>query len=179
MSAPRPASWTPGHWALRAVIALGPVLAILALVPTGHPASAWIVVVLAGFAIAYAAQPYGLLGTFTTGIVLVSWADESGSRLPVWVVAAAACLVASHVAATLVDYGPDELPVPPPLARRWAVRGAAAFLTAPAVWLLAVWLRSRPAPNDLWVAGLAVLVLGALVATRWFPTELDRTGEKP
>ncbi|MGI8523824.1 MAG: hypothetical protein ACR2K3_11035 [Nocardioides sp.] len=179
MSASRPRSWTPSHWALRAVVALGPVVAMLALVPTGHPARGWVVLVVALLGVAYAAQPFGLLGTFTTGLVLVSWADESGSRLPVWAVAAAGCLVASHVAATLVDYGPDELPVAPSLIRRWAVRGALVFLAAPAVWLVALGLRTRPAPSDLWVAGLAVLVLGALVATRWFPTELDRTSEKP
>ncbi len=47
-------------------------------------------------------------------------------------------LLAAHVAAVLLSYGPPALPIGTRLLRRWLRRGAVVAVAAPLVWLVAV-----------------------------------------
>ena len=46
--------WSRGQWLLRAVAALGPVLAVLVTIPVGTPPPWWLVVVTAALGAGYA-----------------------------------------------------------------------------------------------------------------------------
>lgn len=157
--------WTRGQWALRAVVALGPVLAMLLAAPAGAEPGASSVALVGVLALAHARWPESPVGIAAPGVVLLWWGVGLGDDVSAWSLPAAAALLAAHVAALLAGYGPDALGVDAPTVRLWVGRGAAAFLLAPVVLLASLALRGRSETPGVWVAGLVVTLAAALVAT--------------
>ena len=157
--------WTTGQWALRVTAALGPVVALLATGPAGHPPRVSLIVLVGGLSIAHGRLPESPIGTVAMAVVVVWWGLVSGDAVSPWALLAAAALLASHVAALVAAYGPDGLGVDPGTVRLWAVRAAVVFLLSPAVWALAVLVRGGPELSWLWVAGLAVALAVTVAAT--------------
>lgn len=166
--------WSRGQWALRAVVAAGPVVALLLAGAAGSAPPAWAVLLVLGLALAHARLPESPAGTAAAGLAVLAWvvvpgdplgdralAGAAGPAGVVGAVGAAVALVAAHVAALLVAQGPDALGVDPATARLWLRRGAAVCLLAPVVAGLALVLRGRHESIAVWVAGLAVALVVA------------------
>ncbi len=98
-------------------------------------------------------------------LVISWWGVGLRDGIDPWALPAAAALLAAHVAAVLVSYGPAELPVDGATARLWARRAALVFLVVPLTYGLAVWVRDEPAPGGMWTAGLAAAFAALLLAS--------------
>jgi hypothetical protein len=170
-------SWPVSQLALRVVVALGPVVALaLGGVARNGPAW-WAILLVGGFSVAFALRPDGPYGSVAIVLVVGWWALGPRTAVPGVVVAAAGALVAAHVAATLVAYGPRTLPITRPLGLLWLRRGLLAFAAAPAVWLVATSLRRAPQPVDIWIAGLVVVLAGSVAGALLFPLADDTVRE--
>jgi hypothetical protein len=167
---------TRGGWALRVVIAIGPVVALVVPGLQGFGPPPWLVIVVAAASLAFAVLPDQFTGAATMALVVGSWTVETGAAMPVTVVAASMALLCSHVAATLASYGPTRLPPDLPIVLRWVRRTVLAWLVAPALWLVVDAYRGRVTPASFWVAGLAVALVLAVASATVFPTRLDRVG---
>ena len=157
--------WSAGQWALRLVVLTGPVLATAAVGLTGDPPSRLALVVVAATSLGFALAPESQAGSLAFATVLLTWGLGSSSSTPPEVLLAAGALLAAHVAALLVSYGPDDLPLDRRLTLTWLVRGAALCLVAPVVWLLAAALEGQPEPAGLWVTAVVALIVAAVAAT--------------
>jgi len=98
-----------GGWALRLVIFLGPIVALLAASPQGRTPPTWLVVVVGIFSFAFAVMPEHYVGNGALAIVVAWWTVEMEDGLPLSSIAAAAALLAAHLAGTLASYGPARL----------------------------------------------------------------------
>ena len=156
--------WSRGQWALRLLVLLGPVVALLAQWPSLGPPKVWLVALTVVLAAGFALVPESVVGAVVLLLVAFSWVNGLEHRLPVGALVAAAGLLVSHLAALVASYGPSRLPVSPWVARLWVRRGAVLFLSAPAVWLLAVGVRRLPDSGSVWVLGL-VVALSVVVVT--------------
>jgi MYXO-CTERM domain-containing protein len=157
--------WSRGQWALRVIVAAGPVVALLACAPTGAPPPAWLVLIVLGLALVHARAPESPFGIGAMGAVVLWWAAALDDRVEAWSLLGAAGLLASHVAAVVAAYGPDRLGVDPATARLWARRGLVALVPAPVVLLTGLLLEGRGEVRTVWVAGLAVALLAAVAGT--------------
>ena len=156
----------PGWWRaalLRAVVFVGPVVALLATGPAGNWPGPWLVALTVALAGGFAAMPESALGTSVFCVVVVWWGFAL-ERVPVEVVLAGTALLAAHLSALLVSYGPAQLPVDDAVLARWLGRGVLVGLAVPAVWLLATALEDQPEPPGIWVAGLVAGVVVCAVA---------------
>jgi Na+/citrate or Na+/malate symporter len=165
---------TRGGWALRAVIGLGPPVALLAATPEGFVPPVWldVLVVLTSAGFAYLPEQY--IGSAALLLVVGWWAVDVGDAMPLAVVLASGALLASHLAATLAAYGPRLLSPDRAITLRWTRRGVLAWLVAPVLWLAVDTQRGRTTSASYWVAGLAVALVVAVVAATVYPTRLDR-----
>jgi hypothetical protein len=157
-------------WCLRAVAALGPLVALWAGAPEGFVPSTFVVVVTAGLGVAYAFLPEHFIGPIVLVVVLLWWSLNVGGSMPGGALVAAAALVASHVAGVLLGYGPSRMAVRADLVVPWLVRGALVWLAAPVVWVAARAYSGQASPTSYWLAGLAVALVGAVVAAVRVPT---------
>lgn len=148
---------------LRGVILVGPVLALLAARPADLP-HGWFVVLTAVLSVGFAAMPESPLGAGCLGLVVFWWALAAGDGVPVEAIPAALLLLATHLAAVLLSYGPPSLPIGAALLGRWVRRGAGVAVAAPLVWLVAVVVDDQPEPPGIWVAGLTCAVVVCIVA---------------
>jgi len=164
---------TRGGWALRAVIVLGPFLALVSAVPEGFAPPVWLVVlvVLASMVFAYLPEQY--VGSAAMVLVVGWWSIDVRGAMPLAVVVASGALLASHLAATLAAYGPRELPPDRAIVLRWLRRGVLVWLVAPLLWLTIDVQRGHTTPASYWVAGLAVALVVAVTAATLYPTSLD------
>jgi hypothetical protein len=154
----------PSVWVLRGILAAAVVLALLAGIPEGYrPPVVLVALVVAGSLLA-AFRPEHLALSITMTLVLVWWALQLRSEMPVAVLVAAASLTAAHVAATLLAYGPPTLPIDLPLAVLWFTRGAMAWTAALAVWVVARAYTGHGSPGLFWLIGLAAALVAAVVA---------------
>jgi hypothetical protein len=161
--------WTRGQWALRTVVLLGPLVAVLARVPSLGGPPPWLVVLVLALGTGWALAPESVVGVVTLLVVGMSWAADRVGDAPAGVLVAAFGMLAAHLAAVVLSYGPARLPVAPGVVRLWAWRGLGVFATAPVVWVLARVVRELPDSGTVWVLGLAVavsVVVVALAATR-------------
>ena len=156
--------WSRGQWLLRAVAALGPVLAVLATIPVGTPPPWWLVVVTAALGAGYAYFPDSAVGTGVLLLVLIWWAVGPPDGLHPMAILAAAALLAAHVAGILAGYGPGSVPPDPAAVRRWVARGIVVLPAAVLAWAMATAARDSDEPPGLWAAGLAGLLVGIVVA---------------
>jgi hypothetical protein len=164
---------TRGAWALRVVIALGPLVALLAAVPEGFAPPLWLGVLVALVSVGFAYLPEQYLGSLAMVLVVGWWAIDVRGAMPLAVVVSAGALLASHIAATLAAYGPRMLSPDRAIVLRWTRRGALVWLVAPVLWLVVDAQRGHTTPASYWVAGLAVTLVVALVAATVYPTRLD------
>lgn len=156
--------WTPAQAALRITIVAGMMVALLATGLRGAWPAWWLVLLVAGLAVAFALLPEAPMGTVATGLVLAWWGFAfRGGPYPEALLAAAGLLTA-HVAAVVAGYGPRDLPPDPATVRLWAVRGAVVFLAAPTVFVVAALLAGQPEPGGIWVAGLAAAPVTTVAA---------------
>ena len=156
--------WTPAQAALRTTIVAGVMVALLATGLRGVWPAWWLVVLVAGLAVAFALLPEAPMGTVATGLVLAWWGFAfRGGPYPEALLAAAGLLTA-HLAAVVAGYGPRDLPPDPATVRLWAVRGAVVFLAAPVVYVVATLLEGQPEPGGIWVAGLAAALVTTVAA---------------
>jgi len=167
------AGLTPAGWVLRAVIVLGPPVALLAAAPEGFVPSTWFLLVVVVASVAFAAMPEQYAGSLALLLVVAWWAAVIGAAMPLAVVVAAAALLASHVAASVAAYGPTPLPPERRVVLRWGRRSAAVWLVAPLLWLVVDAQRGRATPVSYWVAGLAVALVLAVLVALVYPTRLD------
>lgn len=151
-------------WLLRGVLFLGVVAALLAGVGAGDTPPPVVVVVVVLGALLSAFRPEHLSLPLTMGLVVVWWALELHGHTPALVLAVAACLVAAHVAAVLLSYGPPTLPVDPSLGLLWFARGALSWLAALMVWVVARAYSGHGTPTLFWLSGLGAAVGAAVVA---------------
>ncbi len=148
---------------LRAVILVTPVLALLAARPTDLP-HGWFVALTLVLSMGFAAMPESPMGTLCLGVVVFWWALAAADGVPVGAIPAALLLLAAHVAAVLLSYGPPALPIGTALFGRWLRRGAGVAVAAPLVWLVAVVVEDQPEPPGIWISGLACAVVVCIVA---------------
>jgi hypothetical protein len=149
---------------LRALIALGPVVAVLAAGPAGHWPPWWMLAVTIVFAGGFAAFPESPFGVGAILVVLAWWVAGLDDGLHPAVLVAATALLVTQVAAVLASYGPGEMPVEPALLWLWVRRGALALLGVPLVWGLALILRDEPEQPGVWVVGVAAGLVATVAA---------------
>jgi hypothetical protein len=148
---------------LRAVILVAPVLALLTARPADLP-NGWFVVLTLVLSLGFAAMPESALGTVCLGVVVLWWALAASDGVPVAAIPAALLLLATHLAAVLLSYGPPALPIGTALLGRWLRRGTGVAVAAPLVWLVAVVVDDQPEPPGIWISGLACAVVVCIVA---------------
>lgn len=161
-------------WVLRVLVALGPVVAVLAASPQGHTPSTFIVLLVAAGGVLFALAPENFVGVVVMGLVIVWWTLEVRDDVPVSSLVAAAGLLTSHVAATLLGLGPARVVLDRRVVVRWAVRGLVVWPAALVVWLVADAFSGRPTPTTFWLAGLAAALVAAVVAGLVVPVRSDR-----
>jgi hypothetical protein len=156
--------WSRGQWLLRATVAVGPVVALLATIPAGATPRWWLVVLVAGVSAGFAILPESAAGTGAYVLVILWWGLGLRETLHPAVVVAAAALLASHLAATVAAYGPSTLAVEPAVVRLWAVRGVLVFPAAVLAWVAVRLLDEQPEQAGVWAAGLAGLLVTMVAA---------------
>jgi hypothetical protein len=156
--------WSPGQWLLRAVIVLGPQVALFARTGPLDAPRPWLVGLVLVLGAGWALLPESILGAVTLLAVGFSWAAGHDGAVPLAAVVAALGMLAAHLAALVVGYGPPRLPVSPSVVRLWSLRGAGVFVAAPAVWLLARAVRDLPGAGSAWLIGMVVAFSVTIVA---------------
>jgi hypothetical protein len=157
-------------WTLRAVVVLGSLLALYAGAPEGFVPSPFTGALVAVLAAAFALRPEHFVGSVALSVVLVWWALHVGSAVPTGALVAAAALLAAHVAAVLLGYGPPQMRVGADLVVLWVPRTAVVWLAALVVWLTARAYTGHVTPTLFLLTGLAAAVVGAVVAAVVIPT---------
>ncbi len=152
-------------WVLRVLVALSPLAALLCTAGAGEGAPGWLVVLVLVLGLGWAAFPESVAGAAVIVAVIVWWGVGLREGLDVWALPAAAALLAAHVAAVLLSYGPPQLQLDGPTFWLWVRRGASVYLAAPLVFGLAVWVRDQPAPDGMWAVGLAAALAAMLAAS--------------
>ena len=173
-------AWTPGSLTLRLLVVLGPLVAMLASGLGGAVPPVWLVVAVTGLGLGAAVLPESPLGAAALLLVVARWTlgpEQPGP--PLGALVAVTGLLVAHVAAVVVSYGPDRLPVDGPLLRLWVGRGAAALSVAPLAWVLARAVEGRPAPPGLWAVALVAVSVAAVIAAAAFPVALGERGRPP
>lgn len=150
---------------LRALVFLGPIVAVLATGPAGNWPPYLVIGAVVGTAAAAAWDPDSPYGTGAGLVVLGWWAIALEDSLPASILVAGLALVVAHVAAVLASYGPATMPVDAPTIRLWAVRGALVLVTVPSAWLLARALRGEPEQPGIWLLGACAAFAATVAAT--------------
>lgn len=156
--------WTLGQWVLRALLVLGPLIALAVRARSLGATPLWLDALVLVLAAGWALAPESVVGSVVLVLVALTWADGERGGLGVEALAAAAALVTAHVASVVLSYGPQRLPVPPAVARLWAVRGAVLWSSACAVWVVGRLVADLPTSGTVWVAGLGVALSVIVVA---------------
>ena len=160
--------WSPGQWLLRVVIVVAPLGAVLAGIPAGATPGIVFLLVLLVLALLFALFPASQGGVLVLLTPVVWWAAAPDDPLHPMSMVAAAALLACHVAALLASYGPDRLPLDPILVRLWVRRAVLLMLPVPVVWAAADVLAGEKGRPAVWVSGLAIACVAALVSTTVF-----------
>ena len=153
---------------LRALVVLLPCIALaLALPDVPH----WFVLLVVPVgAAAWARTPDHAVGIVPLVVAGCWWAARGVVDWRVLVVAA--LLLGAHVAATLLSYGPEALPVDRRLVRLWSLRALVALVPVPVAWLAVRGMDPRLAPPWLWLLTGGVTVVLLLATTRLTRSEV-------
>ena len=169
--------WTRGQWALRALIVLGPLVAIFARWGSLGAPRPWLVAQVLILGLGWALAPESVVGAVTLLVVGFSWVSSEMTEVPSMALVAALAMLVAHLASLVASYGPPRLPVAPSVARLWAIRAAVVFAAAPLVWLLTTAVRELPGSGTVWVAGLVVALSVVLVAAVATQSAMPEEGE--
>lgn len=163
-----PAGITPPVLALRALLLVLPCAALaLALPVVPHWSVVAAVVVLSAW---WVRSPDHVVGAASLVLVAGWWAVHGVVDWRVLVVAT--LLLAAHVVATLMSYGPATMAVDPHLASLWVRRGLLALVPMPVTYLAVQGLDARLAPPWVWMtAGVVVVALLLTTARLTQPEE--------
>jgi hypothetical protein len=142
---------------------------VLAPALQGYPPSVFVVLVVLVAALGWSLAPDHLMGGVATLLVLIWWTTVVGDALPFTSVVAAAGLMLSHAAATVLGYGPPRTHIAPRLVMIWALRAVMVWPAALAIWLIADVYSGHATPTSFWILGLAGALAGALAAAFWVP----------
>jgi hypothetical protein len=143
---------------LRALLLVLPCAALaLALPERPHTVVVVLVVLCSAW---WARVPDHLSGAVALALVVAWWTVHDVVDWRVLVVGV--LLLAAHVVATLLSYGPDALAVDPHLARLWLARGLLSLVPLPITWLALRGLDADLAPPWLWMT--AAVLTGLLLA---------------
>jgi hypothetical protein len=150
------------QWGARAVVALAPVVTLLAGGLAGADVHWWLVALVAFVALTAAAQPDSQAASVVLVLLVVFWwwSVPSASGAPVLL--AAAATIAVHVAAALASYGPANLEISRGLVRLWVGRGLLLWAVA-----LAAWATSRLARPEAVSMVLALVVVAGVAFWAW------------
>ena len=157
-------------WLLRAVVVLGLLVALWAAAPEGFVPSVLMTAVVLATAVAFALRPEFFVGSVAPTLVLIWWTLVVKSAFPDGALVAAAGLLASHLAAVLLGYGPARMTVGSDLVLTWVTRGAAVWVAALAVWVTERTYAGHSIPGAFWLIGLSAALVGAVVAAVLIPT---------
>lgn len=165
--------FTAGQAALRLVVLLGPVVALVSTGLVGPAPAWWLLALVATLSVAFATLPDSPFGTAVMIVVLAWWGLSLRDGLHPEAILAAAGLLAAHLAALVSSYGPGVMPVDRQVLRLWLIRGSLVFVSAPVVWVIAVGLRGQPEPAGIWVGGLTAALAATVVAAVAFGVSQD------
>ena len=158
--------------ALRSVVVVGALATLGAAVAAGATAPIWVAAALLLLALATAVVPDSSAPALLLLAQAYLWLLTPSAASP-WVLLAALGMVLAHVAAMVAAQGPATMPVDPGAVRRWAGRAGAVALAGVPVWVLVVLLRHAPGERLVYLAGLVVLIAGAVGTARWISTSRD------
>ncbi len=148
---------------LRVVLFLLPCIALAVALPA-RP-HLLVVATVVGCAAWWARTPDHLSGGVALVTVMVWWTVHGVVDWRILVVGA--LVLAAHVIATVLSYGPASLPVDPRLAALWLRRGLLAFVPLLVTWFALRVLDARLAPSWLWMTAALVLVALIVVTLRY------------
>jgi hypothetical protein len=157
-------TWPRSQRILRAVIAVGPVLALVASLPAGAHVWTFFFLLVFGLATGSALVTDSMMGMAAMLLAMFWWALAVPDPLSPWVLAGAAALLVTHVSSVLADYGPAALDVDPLLLRLWLRRTAIVLPSAPVAWLVARLVDGAPDQPSIWVVGLAACLFAVVLA---------------
>jgi hypothetical protein len=161
---------------LRATIVLGVAVTGVAAQVAGSRPAPWAQAVLLGLGVWTALRPESIAGVAVLGAAAYVWAvgPDPGSPL---VLAVAAGMVLTHVAALVAAQGPARMHLDPVQVRRWAARGVLLWLASAGVWGLGTVLADLPHHRLAYAVGLFVVVVLAGTGTALFGARPARTSE--
>lgn len=150
---------------LRALVLLGPVVALLLTGPAGHWAPWWIVLPVLGMGAVAAVAPDSPVAAGAGLVVVVWWSVALDSGIPAWVVGAAVALVVGHVAGLLASYGPREMALDRATVVLWVRRGALVLLTVPGAFAAARLLDGEPEQPGIWLLAVGAACVATIAGT--------------
>ena len=170
--------WPLSQLVPRLLMLLGPLVGLVAAAAADEPPPGFFTALVVVLAVGWVFMPESVLGTLCLAMVLIWWAVTADVRgLPAEALVAALGLLVAHVAAIVTAYGPPEMALDTPTLRLWLTRGAAVFVAAPVVWMLAVLLRDQPEPPGVWIAAMVAVVVAAVLAAVAFVPPQERVGD--
>ena len=150
---------------LRSMVVLGAMTALVAAQAAGARPAGWLTVGMLVVALYAAARPDSTATVVLLGGTAYVWARAPESHSP-FVLLAAAGMLLLHVSALVAAQGPVRMRVDRDQLRRWLLRAVLLWSAAAAVWACVVLLQDQPAHRLVYAAGLVLLALVAVVATR-------------
>lgn len=155
--------WPASALALRGLMVLAPIGAVLASVGADDHPPASVVAIVAIVSVGFAAAPESGFGLLALGAPIAWWCTVADDGLHASVLVAAVLIVVAHVAGLVAAYGAPGTRVDAGVASVWVARAAIVLLAAPAVWLISRIARENAPESALWQAGLLVSVLTVVV----------------
>lgn len=150
---------------LRALVLLGPLVALLMTGPAGHWPPWWVLLAVVAMGAAAAVSPDSPVAAGAGLVVLTWWTVALGDGVPVSVLPAGAALLVGHLAGLLAAYGPRGMPIDRATLLLWMRRGALVLLTVPGAFATARLLRGEPEQPGIWVLGVGAVCVATIAAT--------------
>jgi len=147
---------------LRSAIVGGAAVAVIAVCVAGEGATPWfVVVVLAGLAVASAVRPDTHVALGFVIVFAALWLGHVDRRTSPLVLVAAAGLAVVHIASAAAALGPPEAGLPATLVAGWVRRSGLVLAGTAAVWLATVVMGSLDASASALLTGAALVAVAA------------------
>ena len=161
--------WTRGQFVLRGLVLVLPQVATWLTRVDGVSPDPKLVLLVLGLSIYAALSPEAAASVVLLGVVVAWWGLAFRDLAHPAMIAAAACVLATHVCLTIAAYGPASLPVDRSLVLLWVRRGLLVFLPVPVLFWVALRIQDQPAPPGMWVIGMLCVLGAAVGATLLYP----------
>ena len=159
---------------LRSLVLLGAAVSGVATQLAGARPHPWQQGLLLGLALLTALRPESISGIGVLGVAAYLWATGPDPRSPL-VLAVAAGLVLTHVAALVAAQGPARMRVDPRQVGVWAVRAVVLWSAGASVWALGLLMEDLPPRRLAYAVGLTVAIVLAVAGTVLVGTRGGRT----